>query len=102
MYYVDANKQGNLFFEDDHQYKLGINVPKENEFFKKWDDVNYSRVEYAAITGNIIIFPSALFHETARMKQINYVYLYLGTYLTMKKGLKSEYNMPSPTTWKKI
>ena len=34
MYYVDANKQGNLFFEDDHQSKLGINVPKENEFFK--------------------------------------------------------------------
>ena len=35
VYYVDANKQGNLFFEDDHQSKLGINVPKENEFFNR-------------------------------------------------------------------
>ena len=103
VYYVDANKQGNLFFEDDYQYKLGINIPKTNKYFKKYDDINYSRAEYMAVTGNVIIFPSVLFHETHPNKTDKpRVSISGDILLTMKKGLKSEHNMPSPITWKKI
>ena len=56
-----------------------------------------------AVTGNVIIFPSVLFHETHPNKTDKpRVSISGDILLTMKKGLKSEHNMPSPITWKKI
>jgi len=103
VYYPDAIEQGNLFFIDDDAHKVGLNIPKREPYFKKWDEVNFAKAEYPAQTGNIVIFPSMIFHETGINQKINARISISGdVLLTMKKGIKSEHNMPSPTTWKKL
>ena len=82
---------------------MGLNIPKREPYFKKWDEVNFAKAEYPAQTGNIVIFPSMIFHETGINQKINARISISGdVLLTMKKGIKSEHNMPSPTTWKKL
>ena len=103
VYYLEAMEQGNLFFIDDDAHKVGLNIPKREPYFKKWDEVNFAKAEYPAQTGNIVIFPSMIFHETGINQKINARISISGdVLLTMKKGIKSEHNMPSPTTWKKL
>ena len=103
VYYVEAYDQGNLFFIDDEAHKVGLNIPKRDPYFKKWDEVNFAKAEYPARTGNIVIFPSMLFHETGiNKKDTPRISISGDVLLTMKKGIKSEHNMPSPTTWKKL
>ncbi len=103
VYYVKAEDQGNLFFIDDEAQKIGLNIPKRDPYFKKWDEVNFAKAEYPAKTGNIVIFPSMLFHETGiNKKEEPRISISGDVLLTMRKGFKSEHNMPSPTTWKKL
>ena len=103
VYYVKAKDQGNLFFIDDEAHKVGLNIPKRDPYFKKWDEVNFAKAEYPAKTGNIVIFPSMLFHETGiNEKEEPRISISGDVLLTMRKGIKSEHNMPSPTTWKKL
>jgi len=103
VYYVEADDQGNLFFIDDEAHKVGLNIPKRDPYFKKWNEINYAKAEYPAKTGNIVVFPSMLFHETGMNEKENPRISISGdVLLTMRKGIKSEHNMPSPTTWKKL
>ena len=103
VYYAEAEEQGNLFFIDDDAHKVGLNIPKRDPYFKKWDEVNFAKAEYPAKSGNIVVFPSMLFHETGINQKDNPRISISGdVLLTMRKGLKSEHNMPSPTTWKKL
>ena len=103
VYYPEANEQGNIFFIDDDASKLGLNIPKREPYFKKWDEVNFAKAEYPARTGNILVFPSNLSHETGMNEKENPRISISGdVLLTMRKGIKSEHNMPSPTTWKKL
>ena len=103
VYYVKAEDQGNLFFIDDEAQKIGLNIPKRDPYFKKWDEINFAKAEYPAKTGNIVIFPSMLFHETGiNKKEEPRISISGDVLLTMRKGFKSEHNMPSPTTWKKL
>jgi len=103
VYYPYAEEQGNLVFIDDEGSKTGLNIPVRKEYFTKFTDVNYSSAIYPAKTGNIVIFPSMIFHET----QINTtdkprISISGDILLTMKPNIVSEHNIPSPTTWKKI
>jgi len=103
VYYPYAEEQGDLVFIDDEGSKTGLNIPVRKEYFTKFTDVNYSSAIYPAKTGNIVIFPSMIFHET----QINTtdkprISISGDILLTMKPNIVSEHNIPSPTTWKKI
>ena len=103
VYYVEADDQGNLFFIDDEAHKVGLNIPKRDPYFKKWNEINYAKAEYPASTGNIVVFPSNLSHETGmNEKESPRISISGDVLLTMRKGIKSEHNMPSPTTWKKL
>tara|TARA_R110001592_G_scaffold1059_4_gene6309 strand:+ start:212 stop:886 length:675 start_codon:yes stop_codon:yes gene_type:complete len=103
VYYPQAYEQGNLFLLDDDAHKVGLNIPKREPYFTEWDQNNYSKAEYPAETGNIIIFPSMMFHETGKNnKEKPRISISGDILLTMKKGIKSEHNIPSPTTWKKL
>ena len=94
VYYLEAMEQGNLFFIDDDAHKVGLNIPKREPYFKKWDEVNFAKAEYPAQTGNIVIFPSMIFHETGINQKINARISISGdVLLTMKKGIKSEHNI---------
>lgn len=103
VYYVQAEDQGNLFFLDDESHKVGLNVPRRDPYFSKWDNNNFSKAEYPAASGNLVVFPSAIFHETGKNKKDTPRISISGDImLTMKAGVKSEHNIPSPSTWKKL
>jgi len=103
VYYPKADKQGNLRFvsnigNDTHMY-----IPSREEYFTKFDDTNFSTTVYPAETGNIIIFPSKIFHET-ELNKTNAPRISISgdILITMKSGVKSEHCFPSPSTWKKL
>jgi len=103
VYYPQADDQGNLFFLDDEAHKVGLNVPKREPYFNKWDNNNFAKAEYPAATGNLVIFPSMIFHETGKnTKDKPRISISGDVMLTMKEGIKSEHNIPSPSTWKKL
>jgi uncharacterized protein (TIGR02466 family) len=103
VYYPYAEDQGNLFFLDDEAHKVGLNIPRREPYFSKWDETNFAKAEYPAATGNIVIFPSMLFHETGmNTKHEPRISISGDIMITMKKGVKSEHNIPSPSTWKKL
>ena len=103
VYYPYAEEQGDLVFIDDEGSKTGLNIPVRKEYFTKFTEVNYSSAIYPAKTGNLIIFPSMVFHET----QLNTtdkprISISGDIMLTMKPNIVSEHNIPSPSTWKNI
>ena len=103
VYYPYAEEQGDLVFQDDEGSKVGLNIPIRKEYFTEFTDINYSSAIYPAKTGNLIIFPSMLFHET----QLNTtdkprISISGDIMLTMKPGIKSEHNIPSPSTWRML
>jgi uncharacterized protein (TIGR02466 family) len=103
VYYPQAHEQGNLFLLDDDAHKVGLNIPKRDPYFTEWDNTNYGKAEYPAETGNVIIFPSMMFHETGKnTKDIPRLSISGDIMLTQKEGIKSEHNIPSPSTWMKL
>tara|TARA_R100000654_G_scaffold74784_1_gene110027 strand:+ start:1609 stop:2283 length:675 start_codon:yes stop_codon:yes gene_type:complete len=103
VYYPQAYEQGNLFLLDDDAHKVGLNIPKRDPYFTEWNQSNYGKAEYPAETGNVIIFPSMMFHETAKnTKDKPRISISGDIMVTMKEGVKSEHNIPSPATWKKL
>ncbi len=88
---------------DDDAHKVGLTIPKRDPYFTEWDQNNYGKAEYPAETGNVIIFPSMMFHETGKnTKDIPRLSISGDIMLTMKEGVKSEHNIPSPATWMKL
>jgi|DEB0MinimDraft_10_1074344.scaffolds.fasta_scaffold39889_1 uncharacterized protein (TIGR02466 family) len=103
VYYPYAEEQGNLFFLDDEAHKVGLNIPRRDPYFSKWDNTNFAKAEYPAATGNLVIFPSMIFHETGKnLKKEPRISISGDIMITMKPGVKSEHNIPSPSTWKKL
>jgi len=103
VYYPHAEDQGNLFFLDDEAHKVGLNIPRREPYFSKWDESNFAKAEYPAATGNMVVFPSMIFHETGmNMKDEARISISGDVMITMREGVKSEHNIPSPSTWKKL
>ncbi len=103
VYYPQSHEQGNLFLLDDDAHKVGLTIPKRDPYFTEWDNSNYGKAEYPAETGNVIIFPSMIFHETGKNnKDTPRLSISGDIMLTMKEGVKSEHNIPSPSTWMKL
>jgi uncharacterized protein (TIGR02466 family) len=102
VYYVEAEDQGNVMF-DNNIMEGSMYIPPTREYFKDWSEINYPQATYPSRTGNLIIFPSNLFHQT----QINHqdkprISISADILLTIKEGIKAEHGLPSPNTWKKI
>ena len=103
VYYPYAEDQGNLFLLDDEAHKVGLNIPRRDPYFTKWDNTNFAKAEYPAATGNLVVFPSMIFHETGKnTKNQARISISGDIMITMKEGIKSEHNIPSPSTWKKL
>lgn len=103
VYYVEAEEQGNLTFEEDMWQKTGMYIPANKNYFTKWSDINFSSVKYPSETGGLIIFPSNLLHYTEEnTKEKPRISISADVLLTMKPGVKSEHCLPSPETWSKI
>ena len=103
VYYPYAEEQGNLFFLDDEAHKVGLNIPRRDPYFSKWDNTNFAKAEYPAATGNLVVFPSMIFHETGKnLKEEPRISISGDVMITMKPSVKSEHNIPSPSTWKKL
>jgi len=103
VYYVKAENQGNIVFIDDQTRLPGLQIERKEPNFTQWSNFNASRIEYPSQSGVLIIFPSSLYHETLQNKSNDLRVSISGDIiLTMKKGVKSENNLPSPSTWKKV
>jgi uncharacterized protein (TIGR02466 family) len=103
VYYVEAEEQGNITFEQDTWQKTGMYVPANRNYFTKWSDINFASVNYPSETGGLIIFPSNLLHYTQEnTKERPRISISADVLLTMKPGIKSEHCLPSPETWSKI
>jgi uncharacterized protein (TIGR02466 family) len=103
VYYVEAEEQGNITFEEDMWQKTGMYIPANNNYFTKWSEINFASVKYPSETGGLIIFPSNLLHYTEEnQKERPRISISADVLLTMKSGIKSEHCLPSPETWSKI
>ncbi len=103
VYYPRANDQGNLKFISNLGYDTHMYIPSREEYFTEFDNVNYSNITVPAETGNIVIFPSKLFHETEiNTTDQSRISISGDVLITMKPGIKSEHCFPSPNTWLKI
>lgn len=103
VYYIEAEEQGNLTFEEDTWQKTGMYIPSNSNYYTKWSDINFASIKYPSETGGLIIFPSNLLHYTEENKKENpRISISADVLLTMKPGVKSEHCLPSPETWSKI
>lgn len=103
VYYVEANDQGNVIFEEEAGQRAGMYVPLNNENFIEWNDYNFSSMKYPSETGGLIIFPSDTLHFTEEnTKERPRISISADILLTMKPGVVTEHCLPSPETWRKI
>lgn len=103
VYYVQADNQGDITFEEDQWQKTGMYIPPNNNYYTKWSDINFASIKYPSETGGLIIFPSNLLHYTQEnMTNEPRISISADVLLTMKTGVKSEHCLPSPETWSKI
>lgn len=103
VYYVEAEDQGNITFEQEEAQKTGMYVPSNQNYFTEFSKINFSSVKYPSETGGLIIFPSHLLHYTEEnQKERPRISISADIILTMKPGVVSEHCLPSPDTWKKI
>lgn len=101
-YYVEAEDQGNIVFEQEKSSK-GLYIPANDNYYAGWSDINFASVKYPSETGGLIIFPSELLHYTEEnTKERPRISISADVLLTMKEGIKSEHCLPSPQTWSKI
>ena len=103
VYYVQADNQGDITFEEDQWQKTGMYIPPNNNYYTKWSDINFASIKYPSETGGLIIFPSNLLHYTQENTTNEpRISISADVLLTMKTGVKSEHCLPSPETWSKI
>ena len=103
VYYVQADQQGDITFEEDQWQKTGMYIPPNNNYYTKWSEINFSSIKYPSETGGLIIFPSNLLHYTQEnMTDEPRISISADVLLTMKPGVKSEHCLPSPETWSKV
>ena len=103
VYYVEAEEQGNICFEEDGWHNTGMYIPTNDTYFRDWNEVNFASVKYPSESGGLIIFPSNLTHFTEEnTKERPRISISADVLLTMKNGVVSEHCLPSPETWRKI
>ena len=103
VYYVQADNQGDITFEEDQWQKTGMYIPPNNNYYTKWSDINFASIKYPSETGGLIIFPSNLLHYTQENTTNEpRISISADVLSTMKTGVKSEHCLPSPETWSKI
>jgi len=103
VYYVQADNQGDITFEEDQWQKTGMYIPPNNNYYTKWSDINFASIKYPSETGGLIIFPSNLLHYTQENTTNEpRISISADVLLTMKTGVKSEHCLPSPETWSKV
>jgi uncharacterized protein (TIGR02466 family) len=101
VYYVQADDQGNITFNKSEP--SGLYIPASTEYLNDYNEHNVTSITYGSRTGEIIIFPSNMIHQTEKnQKKEPRISLSLDFLITMKEGVKSEHNLPNPKTWRKV
>jgi len=100
IYYVRAEEMGGVKFEEELAAQIGLFIPPTNEYITEWNQFNFASYLLEAKSGNIVIFPSILLHQTeVNTKKIPRISLSADVLLTMKKGIKTEHCIPHPKGW---
>ena len=103
IYYVRAEEMGGVKFEEELAAQTGLFIPPTNEYITEWNQFNFASYLLEAKSGNIVIFPSTLLHQTEiNKKKIARISLSADILLTMKKGIKTEHCIPHPSGWRTL
>jgi len=100
IYYVRAEEMGGVKFEEELASQTGLFIPPTDEYITEWNQFNFASYLLEAKSGNIVIFPSILLHQTeVNTKKVARISLSADVLLTMKKGIKTEHCIPHPDGW---
>ena len=101
VYYVHNENMGNIKFEEELAAQTGLFIPPTDQYIKKWNQFNFASYVFKVETGDLVIFPSILLHQT----EINFeptprISISGDIILTMKKGVSTEHCLPHPDMWR--
>ncbi len=103
VYYVHNEDMGNIKFEEELSAQTGLFIPPTEAYIKEWNHFNFASYKFEVQTGDFIIFPSGLLHQTeTNNKDDARISISADILLTMKEGVSTEHCIPSPKTWKTI
>jgi uncharacterized protein (TIGR02466 family) len=103
VYYVRNEEMGNIKFEKELAQQTGLFIPPTDDYISNWNQLNFASYMYPVKTGDFLIFPSGLLHQTEiNTKDIARISISGDVLMTMKPGIKTEHCIPHPDGWKTI
>ena len=100
VYYVRNEEMGGIKFEKELAQQTGLFIPPTDAYISNWNQLNFASYIYPVKTGDLLIFPSGLLHQTeVNMKDEARISISGDILLTMKEGIKTEHCIPHPTGW---
>ena len=101
VYYVHNEDMGNLRFEEELAAQTGLFIPPTDQYIKEWNQFNFASYTFPVKTGDFVIFPSILLHQTeTNLKADPRISISGDIILTMKKGVSTEHCLPHPDMWR--
>lgn len=103
VYYVRNDDMGNIKFEKELAQQTGLFIPPTGDYISNWNQLNFSSYIYPVKTGDLLIFPSGLLHQTEiNTKDEARISISGDILLTMKEGIKTEHCIPHPKGWRTL
>ena len=103
VYYVRNDDMGNIKFEKELAQQTGLFIPPTENYISNWNQLNFSSYVYPVKTGDLLIFPSGLLHQTeVNTKDEARISISGDILLSMKEGVKTEHCIPHPKGWKTL
>ena len=103
VYYVHNEGMGDIKFEQELYSHDGFFIPPTEAYIKEWNQFNFASYKFEVKSGDFIIFPSGLLHQTeTNNKDDARISISADILLTMKEGVSTEHCIPSPKSWKTI
>tara|TARA_R110000824_G_scaffold7807_2_gene35236 strand:- start:3381 stop:4085 length:705 start_codon:yes stop_codon:yes gene_type:complete len=103
VYYVHNEGMGDIKFEQELYSHDGFFIPPTDAYIKEWNQFNFASYKFEVQSGDFIIFPSGLLHQTeTNTKDTPRISISADILLTMREGVSTEHCIPSPKSWKTI
>lgn len=101
VYYVHNEDMGNIRFEEELAAQTGLFIPPTDQYIKEWNQFNFASYTFPVKTGDFVIFPSILLHQTeTNLKPDPRISISGDIILTMKKGVSTEHCLPHTDMWR--
>ena len=103
VYYVRNDNMGNVKFEQELAAQTGLFIPPTDSYIYDWNEFNFASYTIPVKSGDFIIFPSELLHNTeTNERETPRISISADILLTMKNGISTEHCLPHPKSWSTI